>query len=119
MSDSPSVKSYLPPAELARDAHVSGMSQYLALCAEAEADYSGYWARLARETVIWKTPFTRSLDDSAAPFFKWFEDGTLNASFNCLDRQVNAGMGDKIAITALAGLGSKLIAIMAPKFVAW
>ncbi len=98
MSDSMSVKQYLPPAELARDAHVSGMAQYQALCAEAEANYAGYWARLARETVTWKTPFTRSLDDSAAPFFKWFEDGTLNASYNCLDRQVEAGLGDKVAI---------------------
>ena len=46
----------------------------------------------------WKTPFTRSLDDSEAPFFKWFEDGTLNVSYNCLDRQVERGLGDKVAI---------------------
>ena len=98
MSDSHVVKQYFPPADLARDAHVSGMAQYLALCAEAEADYAGYWARLARETMAWQTPFTRSLDDSTAPFFKWFEDGTLNASYNCLDRQVEAGLGDKVAI---------------------
>ncbi|MDO9316273.1 MAG: acetate--CoA ligase [Burkholderiaceae bacterium] len=98
MSDSTSVKQYLPPADLARDAYVSGMAGYQALCAEAEADYAGYWARLAREMVAWKTPFTRSLDDSNAPFFKWFEDGTLNASYNCLDRQVEAGLGDKVAI---------------------
>ncbi|MBP6225227.1 MAG: acetate--CoA ligase [Rhizobacter sp.] len=98
MSDSTSVKQYLPPADLARDAHVSGMASYQALCAEAEADYAGYWARLAREMVAWKTPFTRTLDESNAPFFKWFEDGTLNASYNCLDRQVEAGLGDKVAI---------------------
>ena len=98
MSDSTSVKQYLPPADLARDAYVSGMAGYQALCAEAEADYAGYWARLAREMVVWKTPFTRSLDESNAPFFKWFEDGTLNASYNCLDRQVEAGLGDKVAI---------------------
>jgi len=98
MSDSTSVKQYLPPADLARDAHVSGMASYQALCAEAEADYAGYWARLAREMVAWKTPFTRTLDESNAPFFKWFADGTLNASYNCLDRQVEAGLGDKVAI---------------------
>ena len=57
-----------------------------------------YWARLAREFVSWKTPFTRSLDDAEAPFFKWFEDGTLNASYNCLDRHVERGLGDKAAI---------------------
>lgn len=89
---------YQPPAELAAAAHVSGMDAYQRLCAEAEADYEGYWARLAREFVSWKTPFTQVLDRSEAPFFKWFADGTLNASYNCLDRQVEAGLGSKTAI---------------------
>ena len=89
---------YLPPEALARDAHVSGMAAYDALCAEAEADYAGYWARQARELLSWKTPFTSMLDDSEAPFYKWFADGTLNVSYNCLDRQVEAGLGDKVAI---------------------
>ncbi len=89
---------YLPPAALATAAHVSGMAAYNALCAEAEADYEGYWARLAREFVTWKTPFTQVLNDSGAPFFKWFEDGTLNVSYNCLDKQVEAGLGGKVAI---------------------
>src|SRR5215216_5596828 len=79
-------------------AHVSGMEAYRTLCAEAESDYEGYWARLARELLSWKTPFTKVLDDSEAPFFKWFEDGTLNASYNCLDAQIEAGRGDKIAL---------------------
>jgi acetyl-CoA synthetase len=89
---------FLPPAELARAAHVSGKAAYDKLCAEAEADYEGYWARLAREFVTWKTPFTKLLDESNAPFFKWFEDGTLNVSYNCLDKQVAAGLGNKTAI---------------------
>ena len=89
---------YEPPAELARTAHVSGMAAYRALCAEAEADHEAYWARLARELLSWRTPFTKVLDDSKPPFFKWFEDGTLNASYNCLDRNVEAGLGDKTAI---------------------
>jgi acetyl-CoA synthetase len=89
---------YLPPEALAKAAHVSGMAAYNALCAEAEADYEGYWARLAREFVTWKTPFTKVLNDSGAPFFKWFEDGTLNVSYNCLDKQVEAGLGNKTAI---------------------
>ena len=89
---------YLPPDALVKGAHVSGMAAYNALCAEAEADYEGYWARLAREFVTWKTPFTKVLNDSAAPFFKWFEDGTLNVSYNCLDKQVEAGLGGKVAI---------------------
>lgn len=92
------LKTYAPPAELAAAAHVSGFAAYEALCNEAEADYEGYWGRLARELVSWKKPFTKVLNDSEAPFFKWFEDGTLNASYNCLDRNVERGLGDKIAL---------------------
>lgn len=87
-----------PPAAAVKGAHVSGIEAYNKLVAEADADYEGYWARLAREFVSWKTPFTKVLDDSGAPFFKWFEDGTLNVSYNCLDRQVSAGLGNKTAI---------------------
>ena len=89
---------YLPPPAMAQSACVSGMAAYHRLVAEADADHSAYWARLAREFVTWKTPFSRSLDDREAPFFKWFEDGTLNVSYNCLDRQVELGLGDKTAI---------------------
>jgi acetyl-CoA synthetase len=89
---------YSPPAALAAAAHVSGRAAYDALCAEAEADYAGYWARLARELLSWNKPFTKVLDDSEAPFFKWFEDGTLNASYNCLDRNIERGLGEKTAI---------------------
>ena len=92
------VQTYLPPADLAANAAVSGMAAYEALCAEAERDYEGYWARLARELVTWKTPFTKVLNASGAPFYKWFEDGTLNVSYNCLDRNVERGLGDKTAI---------------------
>jgi acetyl-CoA synthetase len=91
-------KLYPPPAALAEKAHVSGMAAYEKLCAEAASDYEGYWSRLAREFVSWKKPFTQALNSSEAPFFKWFEDGTLNVSYNCLDKQVEAGLGDKVAI---------------------
>ena len=94
MSSSP----YLPPDSLVAGAVVSGMAAYHKLVAEADADHSGYWSRLARKFVSWKTPFTKGLDDSQAPFFKWFEDGTLNVSHNCLDRQVERGLGDKTAL---------------------
>jgi acetyl-CoA synthetase len=92
------LKTYFPPADLVKNAAVSGMEAYDALCAEAERDYEGYWASLAREMVAWKTPFTKVLDASNAPFFKWFEDGTLNVSYNCLDRSVERGLGAKTAI---------------------
>ena len=89
---------YLPSAAFVQQAHISGMAAYEALCQEAEADYQGYWGRLAKELISWKTPFTQVLDESNAPFFKWFADGTLNASYNCLDRNVEKGLGDKTAI---------------------
>ncbi len=89
---------YLPSEAFVKNAHVSGMAAYEALCREASDDYEGYWARLARELISWKTPFTQVLDESQAPFFKWFADGTLNASYNCLDRNIERGLGDKTAL---------------------
>ena len=98
MSQKESVTLIQPPAEFVKQATISGMDAYNALCAEAANDYTGYWARLAREHVSWKQPFTQVLDESNTPFFKWFADGKLNASYNCLDRNVEAGLGDKLAI---------------------
>ncbi len=92
------VRVYQPSEEAVKNAAVSGMDAYKALCAEAERDYEGYWGRLARENVSWNVPFTKVLNEENAPFFKWFEDGKLNVSYNCLDRNVEAGLGDKVAI---------------------
>ena len=64
------------------------MAGYDALCAEAERDYEGFWARLARENLTWNKPFTHTLDESNAPFYQWFADGELNASANCLDKHM-------------------------------
>jgi acetyl-CoA synthetase len=74
------------------------MDHYRRLCAEAEQDYEGYWAGHAKRLLTWKKPFTQVLDQSNPPFFKWFADGVLNASYNCLDRHVEAGKGDRVAI---------------------
>ena len=98
MSENGSVSLIEPPAEFVRRATISGMAAYRALCAEAAGDYTGYWARLAREHVLWKKPFKAVLDESNTPFFKWFADGTLNVSYNCLERNIEAGLGDKVAI---------------------
>ncbi|MFG6441445.1 acetate--CoA ligase [Roseateles sp. LKC17W] len=92
------LNTYAPSPEWVANAHVKGEAGYAALVAEAEKDYAGYWARLARELLSWQTPFTKTLNDSDAPFFKWFEDGKLNVSYNCLDRHVEAGKGDKTAL---------------------
>jgi acetyl-CoA synthetase len=69
-----------------------------AMNAKAAKDYPSFWADLANEHLVWAKPFTRSLDDSNAPFFKWFEDGELNASYQCLDRHLSTPTEDKIAI---------------------
>ncbi|MGA0187140.1 MAG: acetate--CoA ligase [Burkholderiaceae bacterium] len=87
-----------PPADFAKKARIGSMAAYNALCQEAERDDAGYWAKLAREEIVWKKPFTRALDESNAPFYKWFDDGLLNASYNCLDKNIEAGHGDKVAI---------------------
>ncbi|MGI4816307.1 MAG: acetate--CoA ligase [Janthinobacterium lividum] len=87
-----------PPAAASQGARVPDMAAYQALVAEAERDYEGFWARLARENLTWQTPFTQVLDESNAPFYKWFEDGRLNASYNCLDRHVEQGHGARTAL---------------------
>jgi len=97
---------FAPSAQTVADATVSGMDAYKALCAEAERDYEGFWARLARETLTWQKPFTKVLDESKAPFYTWFEDGELNASYNSLDRHVEAGNGERVAIVFEADDGT-------------
>jgi acetyl-CoA synthetase len=88
---------FAPSPEFVKQANVSGMAAYQALCDEAERDFEGFWARLARENLAWHKPFTKTLDESKAPFYKWFHDGELNASYNCLDRHLKT-QPDKTAI---------------------
>ncbi len=69
-----------------------------ALYERAAADREGFWADQARELLHWSKPFTRTLDWSNPPFAKWFDDGELNVAYNCLDRHVEAGNGDRVAL---------------------
>ena len=87
-----------PSPAVVQAARISGMEGYNALCAEAAADFEGFWARLARENVRWTKPFTRTLDESNVPFYKWFDDGELNASANCLDKHVGTPVEHKTAV---------------------
>ncbi|MDB4136231.1 acetate--CoA ligase, partial [Burkholderiaceae bacterium] len=87
-----------PAAEVAAGAAVSGMAAYEALYKEAETDLEGFWRKRAKENLVWSKPFTRVLDESNAPFYKWFDDGELNASANCLDRHMGTPMENKTAI---------------------
>ena len=80
-----------PDARASQGARIPSMAAYDALCQEAADDFDGFWARQAKANVAWTKPFTRTLDESNAPFYKWFEDGELNASTDvpmCLSRQL-------------------------------
>ena len=86
-----------PSQAFKQQATVAGMAAYNAICAEYDADYAGTWAKLARELLVWHKPFTKTLNESKAPFYKWFEDGELNVSANCLDKHL-ATIPNKTAI---------------------
>ena len=77
-----------PSDEIIKNARVSGMKSYDTLVNKFKIDYQGAWAELAKELLIWDKPFTKVLNDKDAPFYKWFEDGKINASYNCLDRHI-------------------------------
>src|SRR5687767_6369632 len=81
-----------PPPEFAEQANVSDPKVY----EEANADFEGWWEKWAKE-LDWFEPWQTVLDWSDPPRAKWFEEGKLNASHNCLDRHVEAGKGDKVA----------------------
>ncbi len=87
-----------PGAHSREGARIASMDQYRALCEEAEKDFEGFWAKRAREHLIWTKPFTKTLDESDAPFYKWFSDGELNASANCLDKHMGTAVENKTAI---------------------
>jgi acetyl-CoA synthetase len=77
-------------------AFVARANATAALYEEAERDYVAFWERLARERISWYTPFDRTLEWDL-PFAKWFTGGELNVSYNCVDRHVERGLGDKVA----------------------
>ncbi|HEY5053265.1 MAG TPA: AMP-binding protein, partial [Solirubrobacterales bacterium] len=87
------VERFEPPAEFRRQALWSDPKVY----EEAAADPEAWWTRQAIELLDWDQAPSAGLDDSDPPFYKWFEDGRLNASANCLDRHVEAGRGDRVA----------------------
>ena len=83
---------FAPSPDFVRDA-VGSADLY----AQADADREAFWAEQAR-ALHWHTPFTEMLDWSAPPFARWFADGELNVAYNCLDRHVEAGNGDRVAL---------------------
>ncbi len=96
---------YYPSDELVRQSAVQGINGYNKLCERANNDYEGFWAELANELLTWHKPFTQILCEEDAPFYKWFSDGELNVSYNCLDRHLEK-KGDKTAILFEADNGT-------------
>jgi acetyl-CoA synthetase len=88
---------FAPHEAFKKAATISGIEAYKNLCKLADQDYKGFWADLANKEIDWYKPFTEILDESTPPFYRWFYDGELNASYNCLDRHL-ASRGDKTAI---------------------
>ena len=84
-------RTFRPPADFAAAANAQP-----SVYEEAEADWLGFWEKQAKDRITWFNEPTVVLDDSQAPFFKWFSDGTLNVSYNCLDRHLDT-IGDKVA----------------------
>ncbi|KIQ25089.1 AMP-dependent synthetase [Variovorax paradoxus] len=95
-----------PDARATEGARISGMAAYDALCKEAEQDFEGFWTRLAKGNLQWTKPFTKTLDESKAPFYEWFGDGELNASANCLDKHIGTPVENKTAIVFEADDGT-------------
>ncbi|GAB3041153.1 acetate--CoA ligase [Sediminivirga luteola] len=86
-------RTFPPPEDFAREA-VAGADLY----ERAQQDRLAFWAEQARELISWERDFEQTLDWSEAPFAKWFVGGTLNVAYNCVDRHVEAGNGERVAI---------------------
>src|SRR4249920_3711692 len=87
------IEKFPPPDEFRKHALVTDESLY----EEAAQDLEGFWSRQADQLIDWIDKPSQTLDESNAPFYRWFADGTLNVSANCLDRHIDAGRGDRIA----------------------
>ncbi len=79
---------FKPSKEFSRNARIKNLCEYYDLCDEAKEDFEGFWKRQAFEKIEWFSPFSRVLNEDKAPFYKWFEGGTLNVSYQCLDRHM-------------------------------
>lgn len=89
---------FYPKKNIIKKARISSLQQYQNICKKAEDNYEGFWGELANELLIWHKPFTKILNEQTPPFFKWFEDGKLNASYNCLDRHLKTQPNKKAII---------------------
>jgi acetyl-CoA synthetase len=86
------IETFEPPADFREQALLKDPAVY----EEAEKDWKGWWTKQAK-TLHWFKEPTQDVDESNPPFYKWFQDGKINASYNCLDRHVEAGNGERVA----------------------
>ncbi|NYT38240.1 acetate--CoA ligase [Allopusillimonas soli] len=87
-----------PFPNLVKGAAISGMDAYQTMCEDARKNPDAFWEKLAREHLVWDKPFTQIVDDGKAPFYRWFGDGELNVSANCLDKHLGTPTANKTAI---------------------
>src|SRR5256885_5885774 len=97
------IEKFPPPDDFRKQALVTDESMY----EEAASDLEGFWSRQADELIDWVEKPSQTLDETNAPFYKWFADGKLNVSYNCLDRHVEAGNGDRVAYHWRGGGGEE------------
>ncbi|MFZ5468960.1 MAG: acetate--CoA ligase [Myxococcota bacterium] len=88
---------FSPPPSFSQRAHIKSLEDYRRLCDEARRDLSGYWRARAQEELFWKEPF-RTVLEWTPPNARWFVEGKTNLAYNCLDRQVEGGRGEKVAL---------------------
>ena len=99
---------YYPNRELFRDARIKNMCEYNELMEWAKEDYEGYWDHFAKEKIDWIEPYEKVLDESNAPFYKWFVGGKLNVTHQCIDRHIDCRK-NKAAIIFEGDRGDKQI----------
>jgi acetyl-CoA synthetase len=99
---------FQPNREFAKQARIKNMCEYNDLQRWAHEDYEGFWAHFANEKIDWFKPYTQVLDESNAPFYKWFLNGKLNVSYQCVDRHLSERK-NKAAIIFEGDRGDKQI----------
>ncbi len=102
-----SSKFYYPDKELFKDARIKSMDEYYDLFKKFDSDYEGTWADFAREKLHWFKDFDTTLDESKAPFYKWFVGGEINVAYNCIDRHLEK-RGEQTAIIWEADSGESI-----------
>ena len=101
-------KFYYPNKAIFKSPAFKNMCEYEELVEDFTNDYEGTWAKFARKKITWFQDFTKTLDSSNAPFYKWFTDGKLNVSYQCIDRHLETKK-NKVAIIFEGDNGDKQI----------